>query len=61
MRETRSQGRSDRAKPAGEPSQKSRYAFTARAPVPQTDAGGPVEHTEAIGRTVAKELGKTAP
>ena len=33
----------------------------ARAPVPQTDAGGPVEHTEAIGRTVAKELGKIAP
>lgn len=33
----------------------------ARAPVPQTDAGGPVEHTEAIGRTVVKELGKTAP
>ena len=36
-------------------------AITARAPVPQTDAGGPVEHTEAIGRTVVKELGKTAP
>ena len=35
--------------------------ITARAPVPQTDAGGPVEHTEAIGRTVVKELGKTAP
>lgn len=31
------------------------------APVPQTDTGGPVEHTEAIGGTVVKELGKIAP
>ena len=30
-------------------------------PVPQTDTGGRVEHTEAIGRTMVKELGKTAP
>ena len=30
-------------------------------PVPQTDTGGWVEHTEAIGRTMAKELGKIAP
>ena len=32
-----------------------------RAPVPQTDAGGPAEHAEADGATAAKELGKTAP
>ena len=30
-------------------------------PVPQTDTGGWVEHTKAIGRTMVKELGKTAP
>lgn len=33
----------------------------AGAPVPQTDAGGLVEHTEASGRTTVKELGKIAP
>ena len=27
-------------------------------PVPQTDTGGQVENTKAIGRTVVKELGK---
>ena len=26
--------------------------------VPETDTGGLVEHTEALGRTVPKELGK---
>ena len=30
-------------------------------PVPQTDTGGWVEHTKAIGRTMVKELGKIAP
>jgi hypothetical protein len=30
-------------------------------PVPQTDTGGQVENTEAIGRTVVKELGKIPP
>ena len=30
-------------------------------PVPQTDAGGRVENTKAIGRTVVKELGKIPP
>ena len=30
-------------------------------PVPQTDAGGQVENTKAIGRTVVKELGKIPP
>ena len=30
-------------------------------PVPQTDTGGWVEHTEAIGRTMVKELGTLAP
>ena len=28
--------------------------------VPQTDTGGQVEYTKAIGRTISKELGKTA-
>ena len=27
-------------------------------PVPQTDSGGQVEHTEVIERTLVKELGK---
>ena len=27
----------------------------------KTDTGGRVEHTEAIGRTMVKELGKTTP
>jgi hypothetical protein len=30
-------------------------------PVPQTDTGGQVENTEAIGTTVVKELGKLPP
>ena len=30
-------------------------------PVPQTDTGGQVENTKAIGRTVVKELGKIHP
>ncbi len=30
-------------------------------PVPQTDTGGLVEHTEVDGRTSVKELGKLAP
>jgi hypothetical protein len=29
-------------------------------PVPQTDSGGQVEHTEGIERTLVKELGKLA-
>ena len=31
-----------------------------RRPVPQTDTGGPVEQTEALGRNHVKELGKPA-
>ena len=31
------------------------------APVPQTDTGGWVEHTKAIGITLVKELGKMHP
>jgi hypothetical protein len=31
------------------------------APVPETDAGGQVENTKAIERTVVKELGKIPP
>jgi hypothetical protein len=30
-------------------------------PVPETDTGGQVENTEAIGRTMVKELGKLPP
>ena len=30
-------------------------------PVPQTDTGGRVENTKAIGRTMVKELGKLHP
>ena len=30
-------------------------------PVPQTDTGGWVENTKAIGRTLVKELGKITP
>ena len=30
-------------------------------PVPQTDSGGRVENTKAIGRTMVKELGKMPP
>ena len=30
-------------------------------PVPQTDTGGRVEHTEALERFTVKELGKLAP
>lgn len=40
---------------------KARALSNRRAPVPQTDAGGPAEHAEADGATAAKELGKTAP
>ncbi len=32
-----------------------------RMPVPQTDTGRQVEHTQANGRTFVKELGKLAP
>ena len=32
-----------------------------RAPVPQTDTGGQVEHTKVDERTSVKELGKLAP
>jgi hypothetical protein len=33
----------------------------ATVPVPQTDSGGHVENTKAIGRTLVKELGKMPP
>ena len=29
--------------------------------VPETDSGGQVENTEALGRTLVKELGKLVP
>ena len=31
------------------------------ATVPQTDSGGQVENTKALGRTLVKELGKLTP
>ncbi len=34
---------------------------SSKVPVPQTDTGGRVENTKAIGRTVVKELGKIPP
>ena len=39
------------------------FQETAPAPktVPETDTGGLVEHTEALERTVLKELGKLPP
>ena len=48
----------------GEPRARARLEkplASGRAPVPQTDAGGPAEHAEADGRTMVKELGKMAP
>ena len=46
---------------SGEPRLPRKTARKAPAPVPQTDTGGRVEHTEAIGSTMVKELGKMAP
>jgi hypothetical protein len=34
------------------------FALVFGVPVPQTDTGGQVEYTKAIGRTLVKELGK---
>ena len=34
---------------------------TRSRPVPETDTGGRVEHTEALERLTVKELGKLAP
>ena len=39
---------------------KSPYTFIL-VTVPQTDTGGRVEYTEALERTLVKELGKIAP
>jgi hypothetical protein len=39
---------------------KASHAFSS-ATVPQTDTGGQVEYTEALERTLVKELGKMAP
>ena len=36
-------------------------SFRPREAVPQTDTGGLVENTEALGRTRVKELGKMMP
>ena len=35
--------------------------LNAGRPVPETDTGGRVEHTEALERLTVKELGKSAP
>ena len=48
-------------KPCGKqegPSSKPKYYLV---PVPQTNTGGQVENTKAIGITVVKELGKITP
>ena len=39
---------------------KKRFAKGVILAVPQTDTGGRVEYTKAIGRTILKELGNTA-
>ena len=56
----RGAGRSTLAKPVSPRFQEKRLGIR-EEPVPQTDTGGWVEHTKAIGRTMVKELGKTAP
>ncbi len=45
----------------GEPSRREKPLARSRASVPQTDAGGRVENTKAIGRTLVKELCKMTP
>ena len=47
------------AKSPGSPPRKAAMAVT--GPVPQTDTGRQVEETKADGRSIVKELGKTAP
>ena len=59
-REGRGAGRSELAKPVSPRSQEKPLG-SPEGPVPQTDTGGWVEHTKAIGRTMVKELGKIAP
>ena len=44
-----------------EPKLPRKASSESRVTVPQTDTGGRVENTKAIGRTSAKELGKTTP
>ena len=59
--EGRGGGRSDLAKRVIPRSPEKPRRRAAQAPVPQTDTGGWVEHTEAIGSTMVKELDKMAP
>ena len=40
---------------------KAAYCDESRVIVPQTDSGGQVENTKALGRTLVKELGKLRP
>jgi hypothetical protein len=44
-----------------EPKLPRKASSESRATVPQTDTGGRVENTQAIGRTLVKELGKMTP
>ena len=52
--------RSERVKPASPRFLEKLLGSTAGART-KTDTGGRVEHTEAIGRTMVKELGTTTP
>ena len=44
-----------------EPTLPRKASSETHVPVPQTDTGRRVEHTQAIGGTLVKELGKMAP
>ena len=56
------EGAAAMAKPDGlRPDCREKRLARAGAPVPQTDTGGLVEHTEVDETTVVKELGKLAP
>ena len=44
-----------------EPKLPRKASSESRVTVPQTDSGGRVENTKAIGRTLVKELGKMTP
>ena len=62
MTESRVEGAAAMAKPDGlRPDCREKRLARRGAPVPQTDTGGLVEHTEVDGRTSVKELGKLAP
>ena len=62
IRPARGRGSGRRLKPKRvNPCSREKPLRSRAAPVPQTDTGGWVENTEAIGSTMVKELGKMAP